>query len=297
MRASTEAQRPDIGASAVNSRAEAALAKLDAIEAEMRRIGYWTANPPDLRAEVSAGRIKSFLDAPSFELWLQCIFLPNARDAARENSFPDRSQVGLIAMRQYDYHSHVPEAQGLLGLLSEFDEIVEGSERVIVTGTQAVSDDPRRLDPQDSQFGGKVCELFQVAERGGTGSLAKKLALLTYLVENELAPALPGAVKFHPEPVQMFSLVSLYMDDPQAIGLLPAVCEFEVAKYPEDSMTAASAEALMRSIKAMLEGNRKDPAEAERDWQAGQQWWPEAHAEREKAHALFRLIESKARRS
>ena len=77
-------------------------------------------------------------------------------------------------------------------------------------------------------------------------------------------------------------------------ALLPAVCEYEVAKYPDDSMTAASAEALMRSIKAMLEGNRKDPAEAEKDWQAGRQWWPEAHAEREQAHRLFKMVERKA---
>jgi hypothetical protein len=29
-------------------------------------------------------------------------------------------------MRQYDYHSHIPEAQNLLTLLSEFDALVEG---------------------------------------------------------------------------------------------------------------------------------------------------------------------------
>nr|WP_261361997.1 hypothetical protein [Humisphaera borealis] len=39
---------------------------------------------------------------------------------------PIHSQVGLMAMRQYDYHSHVPEAQGLLKLLQDFDELIEG---------------------------------------------------------------------------------------------------------------------------------------------------------------------------
>jgi hypothetical protein len=31
-----------------------------------------------------------------------------------------------MAMRQYDYHSFVPEAQDLLQLLYDFDAIVEG---------------------------------------------------------------------------------------------------------------------------------------------------------------------------
>jgi len=31
-----------------------------------------------------------------------------------------------MALRQYDYHSHVEEAQNLLSLLNQFDKIVEG---------------------------------------------------------------------------------------------------------------------------------------------------------------------------
>src|SRR5262245_62583605 len=107
----------------VNSahRSEAVLAKLDAIEAEMKRVGYWCESPPDLQAEIRAGRLRSFIDAPSFELWLQCVFIPNARAAAARNDLPNQSEVGVVAMRQYDYHSHIPEAQNLLKLLSEFD--------------------------------------------------------------------------------------------------------------------------------------------------------------------------------
>jgi uncharacterized protein YqcC (DUF446 family) len=107
-------------------RSAAVLTQLDAVEAEMRRIGFWADNSPDLQAAVQAGEVRSFLDAPSFELWLQCIFLPNARAAAQSGTLPTRSQVGLIAMREYDYHSHVPEAQGLLQLLQEFDALIEG---------------------------------------------------------------------------------------------------------------------------------------------------------------------------
>lgn len=108
------------------TKSEAALAKLDAVEAEMRRIGFWAKDPPDLLADYQAGKRRTYLDAPSFELWLQCVFLPNARSAAREDALPAKSDVGLMAMRQYDYQTRVPEAADLLRLLSEFDDILEG---------------------------------------------------------------------------------------------------------------------------------------------------------------------------
>jgi uncharacterized protein YqcC (DUF446 family) len=103
--------------------------KLDAIEAEMRRIGYWQENPPDLIARYDRGELRSFLDAPSFELWLQAVFLPRARKAVETDSLPRDSQVGVMAMRQYDHHSRVPEAHGLMRLLGEFDELVRGRGR------------------------------------------------------------------------------------------------------------------------------------------------------------------------
>ncbi len=92
--------------------------QINAIEAEMKKIGFWSENPPSFS-------VSNFQDAPSFELWLQCVFIPNARSAAKKSEYPSKSQVGLMAMRQYDYHSHVEEAQNLLELLYEFDEIVE----------------------------------------------------------------------------------------------------------------------------------------------------------------------------
>jgi len=98
--------------------------KLDQVEAEMKRIGYWDENPPDLRARYVSGELSSYLDAPSFELWLQVIFLPNAREAVRTDELPEDSQVGTMALRQYDYHSSVPEAGDLLRLLNEFDDLV-----------------------------------------------------------------------------------------------------------------------------------------------------------------------------
>jgi uncharacterized protein YqcC (DUF446 family) len=97
---------------------ERVLAKLDAIEAEMKKIGFWSDNPPEFE-------VSNFTEAPTFELWLQCIFLPNARAAATKSKYPAKSQVGLMAMRQYNYHSFVDQAQTLLALLHEFDRLIE----------------------------------------------------------------------------------------------------------------------------------------------------------------------------
>jgi uncharacterized protein YqcC (DUF446 family) len=103
--------------------------KLDQIEAEMKRIGFWHESPPDLQEKVERGELRSYLDAPSFELWLQTIFLPNARNSVQTDTLPADSQFGLMAMRQYDYHSSVPKAHGLMNLLYEFDDLVRRHKR------------------------------------------------------------------------------------------------------------------------------------------------------------------------
>ena len=91
--------------------------KLDEIETEMKNINFWSNNPPKFEPT-------NYLDAPSFELWIQCIFLPNARKAVINKEYPKKSQVGLMAMKQYNYHTYVEKAQTLLKLLYEFDEII-----------------------------------------------------------------------------------------------------------------------------------------------------------------------------
>ena len=103
------------------------LQQLNAIESEMKRIGFWSSTPPDLQSQLQAGEIKSFLDAPSFELWLQCVFIPNARKATQNDTLPDQSQVSLMAARQYDYHSIVEKAQPLLTLLEDFDALINNT--------------------------------------------------------------------------------------------------------------------------------------------------------------------------
>ena len=118
---------PKLTASA--SRSEVAHRKLDEIEAEMRKIGFW-----DEKLDVLEIRNRAIEHAQmqgvspvgsmNFELLLQAVFIPNAREAALNDSLPRVSEVGVMAMREYDYHSHVPEAERLLQLLAEFDGII-----------------------------------------------------------------------------------------------------------------------------------------------------------------------------
>ena len=81
----------------------------------MKAIGFWQEPPPH-----STG----FLDETGFEAYLQSAFLPAARKRIAADDLPEKSQVGLMALRQYDYHSSVPEAFPLMRLLHEFDDLV-----------------------------------------------------------------------------------------------------------------------------------------------------------------------------
>jgi uncharacterized protein YqcC (DUF446 family) len=116
---------PSGGSLTVSEILEAARLTLERIEAEMKRIGFWSENPPPLLERANRGELRSYLDAPSFEQWLQCVFLARAHEAIRNDAMPASSSVAEMARRQYDYHSHVPEAQPLLKLLRAFDLLVD----------------------------------------------------------------------------------------------------------------------------------------------------------------------------
>jgi len=45
----------------------------------------------------------------------------------RKGTLPTKSQISLTAMRQYNYHSFVEEAQTLLNLLEDYDALINSS--------------------------------------------------------------------------------------------------------------------------------------------------------------------------
>ncbi len=97
----------------------ALLATLDAIEAELKRLGWWTDTAPPMPEGDEFPAFGEGLMA--FPQWLQWIFLPNARAACADLDLPSGSQVGVKAVREFDGE---PDADRLIELLSEFDDQV-----------------------------------------------------------------------------------------------------------------------------------------------------------------------------
>jgi len=67
----------------------------DAIEAEMRKIGFWQSEP--LTPEQMAFTQAFAMDTMSYAQWLQFIFLPRVREAVAANQFPSGSSHRLSA--------------------------------------------------------------------------------------------------------------------------------------------------------------------------------------------------------
>ena len=94
--------------------------KLDAIEAEMKRVGLWQETP--LKPEQYDFRAAFAGDTMAFPQWLQFIFLPNVRSIiAGKGKFPATSQVGAYAVREFD--TYAEDTSRLQTLLSEFDQL------------------------------------------------------------------------------------------------------------------------------------------------------------------------------
>lgn len=100
-------------------------AKIDEIEQEMKRIGYWQSDP--LQPEQYEFRSAFAMDTMAFSQWLQFIFIPRVKSMIETGEkFPPDSHNGAQAVREFDGDD---EAQRLASLLSEFDEIIRQGSR------------------------------------------------------------------------------------------------------------------------------------------------------------------------
>lgn len=96
-------------------------AKLDTIEAEMKRIGYWQMTP--LAPEQYDFRAAFAMDTMAFSRWLQFIFIPRVRGMIAESGkFPSSSFVAAQAVREFDGDDNAAQ---LVSLLSEFDALFD----------------------------------------------------------------------------------------------------------------------------------------------------------------------------
>lgn len=98
----------------------AVAAKLDEIEAEMRRIGMWQEQP--LRPEQYSSRLAFGMDTMAFDQWLQFVLVPRVRDIiSARGAFPPFSEVAAQAVREFD--THPLDTSRLQTLLHEFDRL------------------------------------------------------------------------------------------------------------------------------------------------------------------------------
>ena len=86
---------------------------------EMKRIGYWQADP--LPVEAYDFRLAFAADTMSFEQWLRFVFVPRVNQIiAEKGDFPSQSQVGTAALKNFDGDD---KASKLVRMLNEFDAL------------------------------------------------------------------------------------------------------------------------------------------------------------------------------
>lgn len=93
----------------------------DAIEAELKSVGYWQSE--SLKPEQYKFARPYAADTMAFPQWLQFIFLPRVRDllGKSDQAFPSGSAIGAYAAREMDGD---PRAGRLVELLSAFDALI-----------------------------------------------------------------------------------------------------------------------------------------------------------------------------
>jgi uncharacterized protein YqcC (DUF446 family) len=89
------------------------------IEAEMKRTGFWSAEP--LPAEAYQFHQAFAADTMAFPQWLQFIFIPNVhRVLEAKGMLASGSMVGTRAVKEFDGYTNVTQ---LVRLLNEFDQL------------------------------------------------------------------------------------------------------------------------------------------------------------------------------
>ncbi len=100
---------------------EPALALANAIEAELKRLGWWSSEPLPAEVFENPGAFGSRTMSPG--QWLQHILLERVRSTATgDGHFPLGSSVALWAIREFDGYDDTGD---LTGLLSRFDALFE----------------------------------------------------------------------------------------------------------------------------------------------------------------------------
>ena len=92
------------------------------IEAELRRLGLWSATPPPAAALRS--QLPFCIDTLEFEQWLQWVFLPRFW-ALLEKDAPLPNHSGIAPMAEVWFEQKGLRAGELISLLRAFDRLLE----------------------------------------------------------------------------------------------------------------------------------------------------------------------------
>ena len=105
----------------MNATVEQIQAKIEQIEAEMKRIGMWQQTA--LEPEKYEFKAAFAMDTMAYSQWLQFVFIPRVHEViAGKGPFPRQSNVGTQAIREFD---GLDEASDLITMLCEFDGLIE----------------------------------------------------------------------------------------------------------------------------------------------------------------------------
>lgn len=96
------------------------IAAIDAVQAELE--ARFPGIPEPTEQQIAEGGAFG-LRTMAFVQWLRFVFVPVARRRIAEHDIPSQSMVGAQAVREFDGQ---PDCDHLVGLLSEFDAIIEG---------------------------------------------------------------------------------------------------------------------------------------------------------------------------
>ena len=104
------------------NRYETASAYAGRIEAELRRLHQWQAEPMPASAYESDQAF--YADTMTYFQWLQFVLVPRIKEiAAERGKFPRGSSTGVDAVRTLDGFG---DAGDLITLLSDFDDFIDG---------------------------------------------------------------------------------------------------------------------------------------------------------------------------
>jgi uncharacterized protein YqcC (DUF446 family) len=98
--------------------------QLRLIEAELRRLDWWTATSPTAAALASEQPFA--VDSMAFEQWLQWLFLPRMQQLL-ESGAPLPSACGIASMAEMALAERAYQARALLQVLGEFDRLITGA--------------------------------------------------------------------------------------------------------------------------------------------------------------------------